>query len=665
MIAADRNSATSLGDSSLSDDRVKLLDHVEDFDMMASTDDLWLSDDHPLPTDHTFVESFQSPSGLKTPAIIGGILIGGMMCFSNMYFGLQTGWVTLGSIQTSLLGFGFFKVLLQRSQFNIADNVLLQAAGVATCTMPLAGGLVGIVPALTMLTESDRVGGGIVLNWWKLTIFTLSLAYFGVFFAVPLRKYMIIKEKLQFPSGTLTAKMISMFHQLDSSEKDEDAILWKRTIKFFIITVVISSTYDLASYFIPVLHNIPIFSLVGLPIATQFYWVWTPAPSYIGQGMIMGPRTCFSMFLGSILGWAILGPLAKTMEWAPGDIDSWENGAKGWILWVSLALMLADSTSSLLIVTFTSFKSLYYSENTEDEDTEPKERRVPSKVWIIGLGLTVIISSGAIWGVFYQDMDWYHPLMGIIFSLFIALLGVRALGETDLNPVSGIGKLSQVLFSLIAPGNIVANLIAGGIAEAGAMQAGDLVQDLKTAYLLKVSPRSIFQVQIIGSFFSVLFSVLAYILYNYAYTIPGPELPAPSAMVWINMAHITNGGELATNVFWFALTLGFLGFSLPILSEIFPKQKRYFPSAIAVAVGMYLTPNWTIPRVMGAIIQMVWSRKWPISYDNYMIVVASGLFLGEGVFSIIVAVLSALKVPIISCVGCTAQFCSCANNVTA
>jgi hypothetical protein len=47
---------------------------------------------------------------------------------------------------------------------------------------------------------------------------------------------------------------------------------------------------------------------------------------------------------------------------------------------------------------------------------------------------------------------------------------VRALGETDLNPVSGLGKVSQLIFAWLQPGNIVANIIAGGVAEAGAQQ---------------------------------------------------------------------------------------------------------------------------------------------------------------------------------------------------
>ena len=32
---------------------------------------------------------------LTLRAVLGGIMVGGILCFSNMYFGLQTGWVTM------------------------------------------------------------------------------------------------------------------------------------------------------------------------------------------------------------------------------------------------------------------------------------------------------------------------------------------------------------------------------------------------------------------------------------------------------------------------------------------------------------------------------------------------------------------------------------------
>jgi hypothetical protein len=40
-------------------------------------------------------------------------------------------------------------------------------------------------------------------------------------------------------------------------------------------------------------------------------------------------------------------------------------------------------------------------------------------------------------------LRWYEPLAAVALALLVAVLAVRALGQTDLNPVSGVGKLSQ------------------------------------------------------------------------------------------------------------------------------------------------------------------------------------------------------------------------------
>jgi uncharacterized oligopeptide transporter (OPT) family protein len=76
--------------------------------------------------------------------------------------------------------------------------------------------------------------------------------------------------------------------------------------------------------------------------------------------------------------------------------------------------------------------------------------------------------------------------------------------------------------------SVVANIIAGGVAEAGAQQAGDLMQDLKTGALLKASPRSQFYGQMIGSLASVFVSTGAYKLYTSVYEIPGELLSGRS-----------------------------------------------------------------------------------------------------------------------------------------
>eukprot|EP01138_Halocafeteria_seosinensis_P010339 gb/GECG01010557.1/.p1 GENE.gb/GECG01010557.1/~~gb/GECG01010557.1/.p1 ORF type:complete len:748 (+),score=55.69 gb/GECG01010557.1/:1-2244(+) len=589
-------------------------------------------------------------------AIAGGIVIGGIMCFSNMYFGLQTGWVTMGSLQSSVLGYGLFHLLSKCTKFGQnftpIENVLLQTTGVACATMPLAGGFVGIIPALEQMDENE--GGPLKLSLGQQFLWAMALAFFGVFFAVPLRTQTILREKLRFPSAVATAAMIRILHRLpsqddsgesstqysissgtsqrtdgdatksegDQAERDsansdqqlldhsdshvgkeddggptfsqEEAALrreWNWKWMVLAVTFLGAGTITLCMHFLPAIENLKVFSWVGFQAATSFQWTITPSGGYLGQGMIMGSRTVLSMLLGSIVGWAILGPISKSRGWAPGDINSWENGAKGFITWISLAVMLADSLTGLSIISYrvvmTSYKAsnvsicpltgdkrpllddntcsgqfhrgsigrrststnyLDSAENQEETretsvetqsvrnrfsrdntvasydgppeplvvDPAPEHHQVPRWWWVAGLVLSTGLCVAIVSPVF--NMKVYEPLVAVILALIVAVLAVRALGETDLNPVSGVGKLSQAVFAGISPGNVLSNLLAGAIAEAGmcsprhqmarvlgvqvltacagAQQAGDMMQDLKTGHLLKASPRAQFLAQV-------------------------------------------------------------------------------------------------------------------------------------------------------------------------
>jgi len=253
-----------------------------------------------------------------------------------------------------------------------------------------------------------------------------------------------------------------------------------------------------------------------------------------------------------------------------------------------------------------------------------------------------------------------EPLVALVLSLFISILAVRALGETDVNPVSGVGKISQLAFAAIAPNNILSNLVAGAIAEAGAQQAGDMMQDLKTGHLMRASPRAQFFAQLIGSGASAFFAVAAYVLYTSAYPVPSPEFPVPTAPIWLNMARFVNGGQLAPNVEWFCVAGALFGIFLAVFPQVFPHKSKYLPSGIAFAIAMYVTPNWTIPRVIGAVIHMIWRRKNPATHSEYMFIVASGFVLGEGITSILTALLkNPFNVAPWTCWGCAPGFCSC------
>ena len=88
--------------------------------------------------------------------------------------------------------------------------------------MPLSAGFVGVIPALEKLLKPSE-GGPLKLSITQLILWSLGVAFFGVFFAVPLRKQVLIREKLKFPSGTATALMISLLHGGEGGATNDDS----------------------------------------------------------------------------------------------------------------------------------------------------------------------------------------------------------------------------------------------------------------------------------------------------------------------------------------------------------------------------------------------------------------------------------------------------------
>ncbi|KAL4062748.1 OPT oligopeptide transporter protein-domain-containing protein, partial [Scleroderma yunnanense] len=640
-------------------------------------------------------------------AVTIGLLIGCLLCFTNLYFGLQTGWISMMSLQSALIGFLISKLL--PTPLSPQELVVAQTTAVATGTMPLAAGFVGILPALGLLEEGKDGSPPIHLSWIAAVGWSCSIAFFGVFLSPPLRKQVIIEEQLAFPSGTATAQLISVLYQqpapgisihhragytnLDTEDTpdptvdiasteiegvaqeepevdDERQIVQQEGWLDLVYSFAVSGVMTLCAYFFPVVFAVPLF---GPYLAREWLWSFTPSLSYVGQGIIMGFPTTLSMNLGMLVGWGILSPLSKGLGWAPGPVGDMATGARGWILWVSLAIMCADSIVSLIPVGYSYLVELFSSyqahgrgdgvirENGEDETPD---RLVPNRWVINGLVASILMGTLLVWWVFGNEgIKPWATLIGFVLGGLLSILGVRALGETDLNPVSGLGKISQLFFAWIQPSNVVANIIAGAVAEAGAQQAGDLMQDLKTGHLLHASPRAQFYGQLIGSSLSIIVSATAYSLYQKAYAIPGPSFPAPTAYVWLGLARLLRNGQLPEHSNQFMLLFG-LVFSI-IAGVKFTAVRRgyrhakWIPSGVAFAIGFLNTPSFSIARLIGGLTEYWYHRRVGKhrGTDIRLIVIASGFVLGEGVISIVLLILRTCGVGVLSCWGCSGGIC--------
>ncbi len=163
-----------------------------------------MSPHHAVPEDDPDHDDLSSTSssppieGDFTPrAIIVGLLVGVLLAFTNLYFGLQTGWISMMSLQSALVGYAVFQLpwsgvprflstnRVLRAVFSLdipfspQENVVLQTTAVATGTLPLAAGLVGIIPALEMLDIKLDGQGPVKMGYWALVGWSLGICFFG------------------------------------------------------------------------------------------------------------------------------------------------------------------------------------------------------------------------------------------------------------------------------------------------------------------------------------------------------------------------------------------------------------------------------------------------------------------------------------------------------
>lgn len=81
----------------------------------------------------------------------------------------------------------------------------------------------------------------------------------------------------------------------------------------------------------------------------------------------------------------------------------------------------------------------------------------------------------------------------------------------------------------------------------------------------------------------------------------------------------------------------------------------WLPNPVAFAIGMYVAPSWTVARLVGAGVAAAWEarqRARGVGGGTGVIMVATGLVLGEGLAAFATASLAALRVAPWTCAGC-------------
>jgi uncharacterized oligopeptide transporter (OPT) family protein len=570
-------------------------------------------------------------------AVLMGSALGGLLSLTNLYIGLKAGWGFGVAITASILSYAIWSVVyrlgLARTPMTILENNCMQstasAAGYST------GGTLISAFAAYMLINERALSLPVMLAW----IFFLSVL--GVTMAIPMKRQMINIEQLRFPSGIAAAETLRALHAVgDRGARSARALGWAG------LGAVLGKLW--AEGLVLVSPRLAPF-MIGPWIAAANERLLGPAwigrtvmlswePMFVAAGAITGWHVGWSMLLGSVGAWMVFVPVLQHQ----GVIEGTGYGTLvQWTLWGGVACMVTSSLVAFAMQWRTARRAFadlgaMFAGRGRPADDPLAAIETPASWFLWG---QVVGFAGLAWlGHLTFGMPYWQTAAAVLLSFVLALVACRVTGETDTTPVGAMGKITQLLFGAVSPGNMNVNLMSAAVTAAAASSSADLLTDLKSGYLLGAYPRRQFLAQLAGIFVGTLVSVLSFrLLVPDASALGGDQFPAPAAQAWRAVALALSHGVLALGpVKTWSIAVGALvGVALSVLPAMFPTRRHLFPSP--AGLGLAWTFHWYYGLLffLGGALGRWAENRYPRWSEELTFPVASGWIAGESLMGVL------------------------------
>ncbi len=428
-------------------------------------------------------------------AILLGCIFGILFGAVTVYVGLRAGLTVAASIPIAVLSISVLRALGRAS---ILENNIVQTTGNAG--QSIAAGVIFTLPALIFL--------GFDLEYFRIFILALIGGWLGVFFMIPLRRQLIVKEhgNLTYPEGTACADVLLAGEHGGSFAS---RVFWG---------LGLGGIYTL-------FQNGNLFG--AWPSTPNYEPRWLPGaairadatPEYLGVGYIIGPRVSGIIFAGGVFSWLVLMP---AIHFFGGHIPqaiypgtqpiSQMTPSDLWAAYVrpmGAGAVAAAGILTLLRTLPTIFGALREGLQNIRKSNGPAvvekrtDRDFPMSVVIGGSVLLVILMflfltfkpvPGA-------QTSWLAniaaALLVVVFGFLFVTVSSRIVGliGSSANPISGMTIATLMATSAIflvkgwtAPAFGALAITIGGVVCIASANAGDTSQDLKTGFLIGATP---------------------------------------------------------------------------------------------------------------------------------------------------------------------------------
>ncbi|MHB8633988.1 MAG: OPT family oligopeptide transporter [Thermoplasmatota archaeon] len=620
------------------------------------------------------------PAGTRLPEItVKGVTLGLLLAVTlgaaNTYLGLKAGLTVAASIPAAVLSLAVLRAFRNHS---VLEHTLVQT--IASAGTSVASGALFTIPALLILGKWQTI------HYWETTLIVITGGLLGVLFTVPIRRALIIEEKLPFPEGLATGEV------LKAGERGGTGV------GALLFGGLVGAFYKFVQGGLK-LWNDGTTATIALGDRAVMGVGATMSPALVGVGAIVGLPIATLVLLGGAISWFIGIPLytqfAHDVYSSVGTSKSLADIASGggadlptyiWkvrIRYLGVGAMLVGGVWSLVKLakplTRAVQQGLKSARGGSQEGTLRTERELP--FLFVGLGVLVLalpmflyyayFLHGTLSGMFTSPSTAVAGVLTIIMlvtGFFFSAVGAYMAGivGSSNSPISGVTILTLLMAAFVMVGLGVhgdigpaaAVVVAAVICCAGSI-AGDNLQDLKAGHILGSTPWKQQLMLMVGAVASAFFiAPVMQILVNGAGgpgAIGGGSLAAPQSTLMASVSQAIFGAGLPYGMIGIGMALAVV---LILIDSFLANSGSTFRTPVMpVAVGIYLPVGLSIPIFVGGVAawaanrfyrRMVFSAGMKEERgllaslgERTSILFSSGLIAGEAIVGIATAFLVA------------------------
>ena len=562
---------------------------------------------------------------LTWPAVLVGWLLGSLIAISIGYASLILGFSIEGSELAAILGWGILRGVLRRS--SIVENNINQT--IASAVNGASAGMMFSIPALFILADParDRSGELASLTGFNIPLMVLACitgGFLGLAFIIPLRKQMIDFDRLAYPGGIAVAAIL----------KSPGAGL--RKAAYLLGAGAVSGAFYLVAMRAAGSDH------PGWPLGAQI-----GAPAYLNISLYLSLMTVGVGFLsgkggfwfgaGGFICYWLLAPLLSW--WGQGDVAQLvadPNALRVHLFRPTGIGMLIGAAVGGIVAAFPLIRSAVRSMHEASRTGAAPGARsdeMPIRALYGGVGAGVVVLIAICYQSVGEMTLWRAALMAVLGTVWVWVAGVivsECLGRTNWSPLSGMTLIAVTILLVIAragmssPAAVLSSVILGAAICVAIAQAGDMMLDLKSGYLVGAMPRRQQLAQFAGAWLGPLIIIVLIFVLHRQYRLGSDTLPAPQGEALASMIQGIVSEDVPTYRYVAGAGLGgVLAFSG--LGGI----------GVLIGLGFYMPFDIVLTYTLGNLLRIASNRWLGRHFSEHVgVPIAAGLIVGEALVGV-------------------------------